>query len=148
MPRLFVLLVPLLAILLAACDGDGDSSPTPPSEGTVTPTPQETTTAEPEPSPTATNDETPAGGETPTVEATPITVATIIPSPDEGVLLEKPCTFDAATSEVDCGENGLYAPDPPPADEDAECAVFLAQDQPLFVTCSLPQTVIYYDIPR
>ena len=64
-------------------------------------------------------------------------------------IIEERCTYDPGDATVDCGDIP-YQTDPPPADDDAQCAVLLVNDEPIAVRCSSeePLTIIYYAIAR
>ena len=58
------------------------------------------------------------------------------------------CDFDPSAGEVDCDEQGLYAVDPLPQDQAADCDVLLVGEQPIAVACTSqdPLTVVYYAV--
>ncbi len=121
--RLLTILVPLTVLLLAAsaCDGDGgpDGSSTPGS------------------GPDSTSQRV----------IPPDDVAEFLDQFADQEVIQELCTFDAATGQVDCGENGVYGPDPLP-DEDAGCNLLLADGEPAALACAVqaPLSVTYYVI--
>jgi hypothetical protein len=140
MSWLRMLLVPLLFVLAAsACHGDGGpaTSPTP-----VTPTPSPTPAPTPSPTPTAVPSPTPT-----IIRVTPLDGHEFSERYREKWLVQRRCTFDVAAGQVDCGEDGLYQPDPPPA-ENAGCAILLLEDEPVALNCTVqePLSVMYYEI--
>ncbi len=131
MPRLLILLVPLLSFLLAAsaCNGNGSES--------RSPTPEPGTTAQP-------IDPNEPIGVTP-----PDSVTEFLNQYADEQINQVECTLDADAGQIACGENGLYSPDPAPPDPNAVCAVLLVNDEPIAVTCTsqTPLTANYYVIP-
>ncbi|MDP2674343.1 MAG: hypothetical protein Q8Q00_05480 [Dehalococcoidia bacterium] len=127
------LLLPLAALAIAglavaACGDNGDTTASPIAEKTAT--------------------VTPAAAETPALEPVPLRPATRIPVLDE-TIVEQPCTFDAVAGEIDCGQDGLYAPAQPlPAGQVERCDIFLKDDEPIAVACALPATTLYFELPQ
>ena len=123
MPRLLLVLFPIIVLVFAvfACNGDAGPTTSPTAEPTPTPMPSRISQVADE--------------------------SQFLTPYAEKVKIRHPCTFDAATGLVDCGENGLYEPNPPP-DENAECFILLVKEELIAVTCSIqePLTVTYYAI--
>lgn len=63
------------------------------------------------------------------------------------MLIER-CTYDAATGSADCGASGLYELDPPPPEGEVECSVYLAEGEPVAVSCASGESAVsLYEIP-
>ena len=138
MPRLLAILVPLIFLVLAAlaCGGKG---------GGGSPTVGETATLVSDTTPEPGTPPTPADNKMPSAEGTPVTPSERIPS-DEAEYEKVACEFDAGSDVLNCGEHGRYLPNPTPP-EGSDCGVLLEEGVPVFVNCTAPLTVIYYEIP-
>ena len=58
------------------------------------------------------------------------------------------CTLDGGSRQVDCGDKGLYRPDPQPAD-DAKCEILMVDGEPIAVGCLTtgpPLSTTYYEV--
>jgi hypothetical protein len=135
MPRLLVILVPLLFIFaFAACngdDGDGGGAASPTLESTSTLEPTQTLEASPEPAIAVSRLDN---------------AAEFLQQFADKELTKEACTFDASAGRVDCAENGLYEPDTLPGDADLVCDIVLADGEPIAVTCETSLSVAYYEI--
>jgi hypothetical protein len=141
MPRLLVILIPLVALAFAAiaCDNDGGADSPEPSTPIASPTTQ----------PELAQTQTTASNRAP-VTVTQIDNETeFLDQFADQRIIQQTCTLDAATAEVDCAGDGLYQPDPPPA-QDAACAVLVIDQRPIAVTCTIqePLSVTYYEVPQ
>jgi len=158
--RILLALLLALALALAACNGDDDDG-TEPSR-TATETPAEETEDPGDDGKTPGPDETPDGdGETPTNTGPGPTPAdegirAVAPADQDefiaqfsGQILDREtCQFNPSSFLTDCGDNGIYAVDPPLTGQDVSCDVALNGGNPVFVTCTSqePLTTIFYEI--
>ncbi|MBI3975068.1 MAG: hypothetical protein HY334_01610 [Armatimonadetes bacterium] len=154
MLRKLTIPVPLLivAVVAIACNG-GSSSPTP--GATLTPEATSAVSETPTPDATAAADNTPVPQ--PTYTPDPSLAGLRITPPDDldafleqfaGMdIVQDPCTV-TAPGQRDCGEHGIYLPDPPPA-ENVPCDIVLADGEPALLLCTVeqPSSLIYYEIP-
>jgi len=173
-PRLVVpfspLLLPLLtlALLALACNGGGPATTVGPT-GRETPTvqpgrspsplstvspgqtpPKETLTATPlarTPVPTA----TPAAGTptlTPIPVVTPVNLAAFLAQYPNRTVASEECPYNPRTAIADCGQQGLYALDPPINGQDISCTPIIADGRPVGLICSSqePLQTLYYVI--
>ena len=141
MPKLVLALAAslALALLAVACDDEGGPA--------TSPTPEATATAEAaEESPEA--EESPQPERTPQAVSPPDDLSDYLAQYEEDTILRVNCDFDPSAGEVDCDEQGLYAVDPLPQDQAADCDVLLVGEQPIAVACTSqdPLTVVYYAV--
>jgi hypothetical protein len=158
----------LFALLILACNGDGNPEATVSPTGEVTPTPGPTTspttstrTATPSPSPqgtpTGTTDTTPTATPTGTpTTPTPTPIPAVAPDDLAAFLAqyrgqtidEATCQFDPRTGLSSCPGRGTYAIDPPLSGQDIECSVLIVQDEPIAIRCTSqePLKTLYYAV--
>ena len=146
MPRVLIVLVPILLLVLtaAACDGGGsDASPTPATPATTT-SPGATPPLTPNSTPTDATPDSTSG--TPSA-VLPHRVTDLLIDLSQLEFMRTECDLDVEAAQIDCAENGVFPIDPPPA-EDAKCELFVADGEPVAVACETqdPSDVTYYEI--
>lgn len=159
MRPVFLSIATLAIILLAACGGDDDATPTPAASGsatirTITPTPEGAKTGTPDqrtPSVPAT-----APGETPTVPPV-ASVGTPAAAPDDQEAFStsftgqqvdfSDCVYNPTTAVVNC-QSVLYAIDPPMVGQDVSCTLWIVSGTPRALACQAvePPGTTYYEI--
>ncbi|HUF53361.1 MAG TPA: hypothetical protein VMR52_06280 [Dehalococcoidia bacterium] len=107
-------------------DDDDDDGPAPTAPGAVP-------TAPP-----------PATEGTPAPEA----LSSIVAEYEGQNILNHDCQYSPNTAQIDCGDRGIYAPDPPPVGQDITCTLWLLADEPVLINCFGigPPNSFWYDI--
>ncbi len=152
------------SLVVIACGGDDDASPTP----TITPAPSSpaaSTTAPaggqktegPSESPVDVTAAPTAPGDVPTAPPTASEGTPAVAPDDQGAFVgqflghqiyPEACTYDPAAALVTCSERGLYAIDPPIVGQDISCDIWIVSGAATAIQCttSQPLETTYYEI--